>query len=69
MSAVVTKLKNLSDKSLTYCLPLVDALLAGMTKRFGRLLEDKECQWAVAFHPKFRLTWLKKYNSALAIER
>jgi len=36
--------------------------LAGIEKRFVPLFEDEECQLAAAFHPKFRLIWLEKYD-------
>ncbi len=43
---------------LTFCKPLVMALLQGIKKRFDPLLNDLECQLAAAFHPRFRLMWL-----------
>ncbi|XP_042229523.1 uncharacterized protein LOC121871369 [Homarus americanus] len=63
IAATVMKLKEAKSKRLLYCSPLVDAILAGITKRFGLLLEDQECQLAAAFHPKFRLFWLEQYNN------
>jgi hypothetical protein len=45
-----------------FCTPLVEALLAGIQKRFGNQLEDRECQLAAAFHPKFKLYWLEAYE-------
>ena len=62
VAATILRLKDLNSKSLVYCSPLVDALLLGIEKRFGPLLEDEECQLAAAFHPRFRLIWLEKYN-------
>ena len=62
VAATIMKLKEAKSKGLLYCSPLVDAILAGITKRFGPLLEDQECQLAAAFHPKFRLFWLEKHN-------
>ena len=49
---------------MAYCTPLVDTVLTGISNRFGALLEDMDCQLAAAFHPKFRLVWLEKYNQA-----
>uniref|UniRef100_UPI00358E27E8 uncharacterized protein n=1 Tax=Myxine glutinosa TaxID=7769 RepID=UPI00358E27E8 len=63
VAATVFRLKDLKSKGLVYCSPLVDALLAGIDKRFGLLLEDEECQLAAAFHPRFRLIWLEKYDN------
>jgi hypothetical protein len=52
--------KNLSGSvPLTFCKPLVLALLQGIKKRFDPLLNDLECQLAAAFHPRFRLMWLQ----------
>ena len=45
----------------------MDALLEGISKRFDRCLEDQDCQLAAAFHPKFRLYWLKKFDTNLYI--
>ncbi len=54
-----------ATQKLAYCEPLVEALLAGTRKRFSKLMEDKECQLAAAFHPKFRLMWLEKFDQSL----
>ena len=59
----IIKLKEFKSKELRYSSASVDALLAGIEKRFGTLMEDEECQLAVAFHPKFRLFWLEKYDN------
>lgn len=64
VAATILKLKEAKSKHLLYCSPLVDALLAGITKRFGLLLEDQECQLAAAFHPKFRLFWLEQHDDS-----
>ncbi|KAM4724785.1 uncharacterized protein FYW61_013082 [Anableps anableps] len=64
VAATVMRLKEVKLKCLLYCSPLVDALLAGISKRFGPLLEDQECQLAAAFHPKFRLFWLEQFNNS-----
>ena len=63
VAATILRLKELNFKGLVYCSPLIEALLAGIDKRFGFLLEDEECQLAAAFHPRFRLIWLEKYNN------
>ena len=49
---------------MAYCTPLVDAVLTGISNRFGAQLENTDCQLAAAFHPKFRLVRLDKYNQA-----
>jgi hypothetical protein len=56
------KLKAARNSGLGYCIPLVDAMLGGIKKRFGPLLEDLDCQLASAFHPRFRLFWLERYD-------
>uniref|UniRef100_A0A672F8K3 HAT C-terminal dimerisation domain-containing protein n=1 Tax=Salarias fasciatus TaxID=181472 RepID=A0A672F8K3_SALFA len=62
VAPTIVKLKEAKSKGLLYCSNLVDAIQAGITKRFGPLLEDQECQLAAAFHPKFCLFWLEKHN-------
>jgi hypothetical protein len=64
-TVVATKIKLISAKGRhpVHCNPLIDALLAGIDKRFGNLLEDLDCQLAAAFHPRFRLKWLQIYES------
>uniref|UniRef100_A0A3B3XLC6 BED-type domain-containing protein n=1 Tax=Poecilia mexicana TaxID=48701 RepID=A0A3B3XLC6_9TELE len=64
VAATVMRLKEVKLKRLLHCGPLVDAILAGISKRFGPLLEDLECQLAAAFHPKFRLFWLEQFNNS-----
>jgi hypothetical protein len=61
--ATKIKLSSAKGKNPVNCGPLIDALLDGVNKRFGNLLEDLECQLAAAFHPRFRLTWLQIYQS------
>jgi hypothetical protein len=51
--------KVLNNMTLAFCRPLVQALLDGVHKRFDSLFEDKECQLAAAFHPRFRLLWIR----------
>ncbi|MEQ2168689.1 hypothetical protein GOODEAATRI_017420 [Goodea atripinnis] len=53
-------------KRLLYCSPLVDAILPGITKRLGLLLEDQEGQLAVAIHPKSCLFWLEQFMNRSA---
>lgn len=64
IATTVFKLQNLSNQVHHRCIPLIDALLSGIKKRFERFMEDEECQLAAAFHPKFRLLWLQKYDSS-----
>ena len=54
----------LLTRPLIYCGPLVRALLEGIRERFGPLFEDRECQLAAGFHPRFRLVWLEKHDAA-----
>jgi hypothetical protein len=51
--------KVFNNMTLAYCRPLVQALLDGAYKRFDSLFEDKECQLAAAFPPRFRLLWIR----------
>ncbi|XP_041852003.1 uncharacterized protein LOC121646934 isoform X2 [Melanotaenia boesemani] len=43
--------------SSKYCGPLLDALQAGLEKRFGQMLGDPELIAAAILVPKFRTTW------------
>ena len=45
------------------CRPLLEALLGGLEKRFGHLLQDETLLISSACHPKFKLTWLKNEES------
>jgi hypothetical protein len=54
----------LNRDHLTYCKPLVMAMLEGIRKWFSPCFEDKECQLAAAFHPRFKLMWLQKHDSS-----
>jgi hypothetical protein len=65
LSIAMMKLRDLRTRPLSYCRPLVEALLAGTTKRFGPVFEDTDCQLATAFHPKFRLLWLQLHNTSM----
>jgi len=58
------RLKKLLSMRFVYCSPLVDALTAGVSKRFESLFGDETFQLASAFHPKFRLFWLEKYDKS-----
>ncbi|KAJ8028906.1 Zinc finger BED domain-containing protein 4 [Holothuria leucospilota] len=55
--------EKLHDKkisgNLRYCVSLVDALLAGISKRFGRLFQDNDYILASILHPRFKLSWIK----------
>ena len=59
ISVCTTKLKILKESTLTYCAPLIDALIKGIEKRFSSQLEDMDCLLASGFHPQFKLTWFK----------
>lgn len=43
--------------SIKFCGPLVDALLAGLEKRFGEMLRDPELIAAAILVPKFKTSW------------
>lgn len=51
-----TKLQNLRLSS-KFCVPLVDALQAGLERRFGQMLADPELIAAAILVPKFRTCW------------
>ena len=50
------KLLNIQQKS-TYCEPLTDALIAGIDKRFGTMMDPKLLA-ASLIHPHFKTDWL-----------
>ena len=43
--------------SSKFCGPLIDALLAGLEKRFGQILTDPELIAAAILIPKFKTCW------------
>lgn len=51
-----SKLHNLHTTS-KYCGPLVNALLAGLERRFGEMLAEPELIAAAILVPKFRTRW------------
>ena len=53
--ATVMEFKEVKSEGLAYCSSLVDALLAGIKKMLGKLLDDEDHLCAAAFYPKF---WL-----------
>lgn len=63
IAVTVLKLRNIKARGLVYCTALANALLSGIEKRFGPLMDDEQCQLAAGFHPKFRLIWLEMYDS------
>jgi hypothetical protein len=65
LAVTIIRLTSTKDTRLTYCKPLVEAMLEGIHRRFGQLLEDRDCQLAAGFHPRFRLNWLQAYNAEL----
>ena len=46
------RLNAVKNKQLHYCGPLVDALLAGIKKRFDAIFDKDECLLAAGFHPR-----------------
>lgn len=51
-----TKLQHLHISS-KFCRPLINALLAGLEKRFGQMLKDPELIAAAILVPKFKTCW------------
>ncbi|XP_058601183.1 uncharacterized protein LOC131520737 isoform X2 [Onychostoma macrolepis] len=56
ITTLITKLEK-TRASLRFCKPLVDALLDGLTKRFGNMMSDPELVAAAIIHPKFKTSW------------
>jgi hypothetical protein len=50
------KLKQKRDAA-EVCAPLIDALLAGICRRFSTIMEEPEMIAAAILHPKFCKTW------------
>lgn len=63
VAVTMMRLDDTLNRHLAYCGPLVRSLLDGIRKRFGPLFDDRECQLAAGFHPRFRLMWLHKHDS------
>uniref|UniRef100_A0A1I8J7G3 Integrase catalytic domain-containing protein n=1 Tax=Macrostomum lignano TaxID=282301 RepID=A0A1I8J7G3_9PLAT len=64
-TVVVTrsKLESMSQTELEYCSSLVLSLLDGINSRFERQFNNESCVLAAAFHPMFRLAWLRQYDT------
>ena len=56
ISILREKLSNLQATANT-CIPLVNAVLAGIDRRFAEIFGDKEAIAAAILHPQFRTTW------------
>jgi len=56
ISILREKLSNLQATANT-CIPLVNAVLAGIDRRFAEIFRDKEGIAAAILHPQFRTTW------------
>jgi len=56
ISILREKLSNLQATANT-CIPLVNAVLAGIDRRFAEIFGDKEGIAAAILHPQFRTTW------------
>ncbi|XP_058242359.1 uncharacterized protein LOC131351136 [Hemibagrus wyckioides] len=61
ITVLKTKLQNLKHSS-KFCVPLVDALQAGLERRFGQMLADPELIAAAILVPKFRTCWTSDDN-------
>ena len=55
-ASVHTRLEQL-NASLKYAVPLANALLQGLTRRFGELEHRKDLFQASVSHPQFKLRW------------
>ena len=64
---IVCLKKKLSEvmQSVTLVIPLVDALLKGIAKRFDNLLQREELILASIVHPQFRLRWMESEEQKL----
>jgi len=47
-----------AKQPLEYCKPLARALLAGISKRFDRIIQQDDAILAARVHPKFKTNWL-----------
>lgn len=56
LNIMVSKLKR-AKISMKLCKSLVDAILAGVNKRFGDMLNDPELIVAAILLPKFKTYW------------
>jgi hypothetical protein len=63
IAALIMVLQYFDNRPLVFCRPLVEALQNGMKKRFGKLMDDLDVLLAAAFHPQFRLFWLKQFDN------
>ena len=48
------------------CAPLINALEAGITRRFSAVMQEPEMVAAAILHPKFRKNWT---NGATVLEK
>jgi len=49
-------------RPLQVCGPLIQALQAGIDRRFGEIWQNSDAQLAAVVHPKFKLDWLEDEN-------
>lgn len=61
ITTIITKLEKMKP-SLRFCKPLVDALLSGLSKRFGGMMCDPELIAAAILNPKFKTSWTTDEN-------
>ncbi|XP_071521908.1 uncharacterized protein Coq7 isoform X1 [Panulirus ornatus] len=66
LAITLMKLRNMRN-SLAICKLLVNLLSAAIITQFNHYQNNRDCQLAAAFHPKFWLQWLHKFNSNLMI--
>ncbi|XP_064455761.1 uncharacterized protein LOC135400142 [Ornithodoros turicata] len=67
ITVLIRRLEYEGMKGLKFCRPLVTAVLDGIQKRFGHLMEDKELLLAAAVLPRFKLSWLKDVTQHAAV--
>ncbi|PAA72082.1 hypothetical protein BOX15_Mlig031089g1 [Macrostomum lignano] len=64
IASVLSKLDAMQTVPLNYCTGLLTSLQGSIIRRFEAAFDNTECLLAAGFHPRFRLTWLKKYHAS-----
>lgn len=62
------KMKESGPEPLKFCGSLIDALIAGLKKRFASTLDDENVLLASALHPQIKLGWLTDQEKVKEIE-
>jgi hypothetical protein len=58
-----------AGNQLVVALPLVDALLTGLERRFGHFFNVEHFQLAAVLHPQFKFNWLGKSEKDLKLRK